>query len=111
MLLLPTIFEKLNEKTLYIFGGVNFACIVIVWALYPESNQRTLEEMDLVFSSDSIWNWEAEKNFARLKAENPDLIQTTNYGTGVLDTEKAIISTSHGKASTEQYEQSPSVHK
>lgn len=111
VLLLPTIFEKLNEKTLYIFGGVNFACIVIVWALYPESNQRTLEEMDLVFSSDSIWNWEAEKNFARLKAENPDLIQTTNYGTGVLDTEKAIISTSHGKASTEQYEQSPSVHK
>lgn len=111
MLLLPTIFKKLNEKTLYIFGGVNFACIVIVWALYPESNQRTLEEMDLVFSSDSIWNWEAEKNFARLRAENPDLIQTTNHGTGVLDPEKAILSTSHGKASTEQYEQSPGVHK
>ncbi len=56
VLLLPTIFNKLNEKTLYIFGAVNVISIVVVWALYPESNQRTLEEMDLVFAGDSIWN-------------------------------------------------------
>jgi hypothetical protein len=42
----------------------------MVWALYPETNQRTLEEIDLLFASDSIWNWEAEKNFARLRDEN-----------------------------------------
>jgi hypothetical protein len=41
-----------------------------VWALYPETNQRTLEEIDLLFASDSIWNWEAEKNFARLRDQN-----------------------------------------
>jgi hypothetical protein len=29
-----------------------------------------LEEIDLLFASDSIWNWEAEKNFARLKEES-----------------------------------------
>ncbi|KAK1972782.1 hypothetical protein LY78DRAFT_675712 [Colletotrichum sublineola] len=44
-----------DSKTLYLFGAVNFISIVIVWALYPESSQRTLEEMDLVFASDSIW--------------------------------------------------------
>ncbi|KAF7180082.1 hypothetical protein CNMCM7691_009248 [Aspergillus felis] len=92
VLLLPTIFERLNEKTLYIFGGVNFLSILIVWALYPESSQRTLEEMDLVFASDSIWNWEAEKNFAKLKAENPDLIQTGKRTNSVMDAEKGALS-------------------
>jgi hypothetical protein len=62
-----------------------------VWALYPESNQRTLEEMDLVFASDSIWTWEAEKNFAKLKAENPDLIQTGKRTNSVMDAEKGAL--------------------
>jgi len=75
VLLLPTIFERLGPNTLYIFGGVNIFSILVVWALYPETNQRTLEEMDLVFAADSIWNWDAEKNFKILKEENPDLIQ------------------------------------
>ncbi|KAK8915060.1 Sugar transporter STL1 [Metarhizium anisopliae] len=92
VLLLPTIFDKLNEKTLYIFGGVNVLTIFVVWALYPESNQRTLEEMDLVFASDSIWTWEAEKNFARLKAENPQLVQAAKSGHGVVDPEKGAES-------------------
>ena len=32
----------------------------------PEQ-QRTLEEIDLLFASDSIWNWDAEKNFKTLR--------------------------------------------
>lgn len=91
VLLLPTIFNRLNERTLYIFGAVNFVSILVVWALYPESNQRTLEEMDLVFASDSIWNWEAEKNFTRLNEENPDLIRTAHMGHSVVDPEKGGI--------------------
>jgi hypothetical protein len=92
VLLLPTIFDRLNEKTLYIFGGVNILTIFVVWALYPESNQRTLEEMDLVFASDSIWTWEAEKNFARLKEENPQLVQAARSGHTVVDPEKGVES-------------------
>ncbi|GJC82014.1 sugar transporter STL1 [Colletotrichum liriopes] len=87
VLLLPTIFEKLNEKTLYVFGAVNFVCIIVVWALYPESNQRTLEEMDLVFASDSIWTWDAEKEFARLKAENPALVRSAHKENNVANAE------------------------
>ncbi|TKX22683.1 sugar transporter-like protein 19 [Elsinoe australis] len=74
VLLLPTIFARLNEKTLYIFGGVNVLSIIVVWALYPETNQRTLEEIDLVFACDSIWNWDAEKHFAKLREENPEIV-------------------------------------
>lgn len=40
-----------------------------VYALYPESNQRTLEEMDLLFAAPTPWAWDAEKTFARLKEE------------------------------------------
>jgi hypothetical protein len=69
-LLCPIMFKQLGEKTLYIFAACNAITIPMVWALYPETNQRTLEEIDLLFASDSIWNWEAEKNFARLREES-----------------------------------------
>ena len=90
VLLLPTIFNRLNEKTLYIFGAVNVLSIVVVWALYPESNQRTLEEMDLVFASEIIWAWDAERNFAKLKEENPQLVQGSSPNHGVVDIEQGV---------------------
>ena len=54
-------FGALGEKTFYIFAACNVITIPMVWALYPETNQRTLEEINLLFASDSIWVWEAEK--------------------------------------------------
>lgn len=62
-------FKNINEKTLYIFAACNALSIPMVWALYPETAGRTLEETDLLFASDSIWNWKAEENFAALKAQ------------------------------------------
>jgi hypothetical protein len=64
-------FSKINEKTLYIFAISNVITIPMVWALYPESNQRTLEEMDLLFAANTPWVWDAEKSFAKLKEEHP----------------------------------------
>lgn len=84
-------FNALNEKTLYIFAACNVITIPMVWALYPESNQRTLEEMNLLFASDSIWNWNAEKNFALLKEQNPDLVQAARRGDSVVDTEAGEV--------------------
>ena len=75
---------------MYIFGGVNVLSIIIVWALYPETNQRTLEEMNLVFACDSIWNWEAEKNYAILKEENPELVQAAQRAKSVADPETGL---------------------
>lgn len=80
-------FQRLGEKVFYIFGAVNILTLPIVWAFYPESNQRTLEEMDLLFASPSWWNWEAEKNFELLKAQNPELVQAARRGNSVLDNE------------------------
>lgn len=79
-LLCPVMFKAINEKTLYIFAACNILSIPIIWALYPESNQRTLEEMDLLFASDSIWTWDAERDFAILKEQNPELVQAADRG-------------------------------
>lgn len=73
----------------------------MVWALYPESNQRTLEEMDLVFSSDSPWVWEAEKSFAKLKAENPELLRAAATGHTVVDPEKGVVVGRHSSGASE----------
>ena len=83
-------FKRLDEKVFYIFGAVNFLTLPIVWALYPESNQRTLEEMDLLFASPSWWNWEAEKTYERLKAQNPELVQAAQRGNSVIDHETGL---------------------
>ncbi|KAI2642492.1 general substrate transporter [Xylaria nigripes] len=68
-LLCPVMFQKIGATTLHIFGIANVIAIPIVWALYPETNQRTLEEMDMLFAAPTPWVWDAEKTFARLKAE------------------------------------------
>jgi hypothetical protein len=68
-LLLPTIFQKLNEKTLYLFGAVNVLTIFTTWAFYVEPARRTLEDIDLLFTSDSYFVWNNEKDFKRLKEE------------------------------------------
>ncbi|KAL8725791.1 MAG: hypothetical protein Q9166_007122 [cf. Caloplaca sp. 2 TL-2023] len=90
VLLLPTMFKNISEKTFYVFGACNAISIPIVWALYPESSQRTLEEMDLLFASDSWWNWDAEKTFARLKEENPDLVQAARRHQSVVSGELGL---------------------
>ncbi|KAI9661343.1 MAG: hypothetical protein M1831_003076 [Alyxoria varia] len=82
VLLLPSMFKNLAEKSFYVFAAVNFLSIPVVWAFYPESNQRTLEEMDLLFAAESPFNWQAEKHFERLKIENPELVQTAAVRSG-----------------------------
>lgn len=59
--------------------------VILVWALYPESNQRTLEEMDMLFAADTPWVWDAETTFARLKERNPMNLEKRR---SIDDTEK-----------------------
>lgn len=91
-LLCPVMFNAIGEKTLYIFGACNVVAIPIVWALYPESNQRTLEEMDLLFAAPTPWVWDAEKTFKKLKDERPELL-----GNHTFETEAGIATASADK--------------
>ena len=71
-------FSRIGENTLHIFGAVNFLSIPMVYALYPETANRTLEEMDLLFASKSPWVWDEEEHFARLKRERAELEHVGN---------------------------------
>ncbi|OQE26800.1 hypothetical protein PENSTE_c005G04773 [Penicillium steckii] len=88
-LALPYIFGAIGENTLHIFGAVNLLSIPIIWAFYPESSQRTLEEIDMLFTSKSPFVWEAESNFAKLMAENPNFGAARTRNSIFEDAEKA----------------------
>lgn len=68
-LLNPVMFNAIRENTLHVFAAVNILSIPMVWALYPETANRTLEEMDLLFMSKSPWVWDEERHFQKMKAE------------------------------------------
>ncbi|KAF4458543.1 sugar transport STP1 [Fusarium albosuccineum] len=89
-LLCPVMFSNIGENTLHIFGACNILAIPMVWALYPESNQRTLEEMDLLFAANTPWVWDAEKKFAELKAAKPELVNAVHHTRGVMDPEAGV---------------------
>lgn len=66
-LLNPIMFARISENTLHVFEAVNFLTIPIVWAFYPETSGRTLEEMDHLFMSSRPFVWDEEAEFARWK--------------------------------------------
>lgn len=90
-LLCPIMFSAIGENTLHIFAACNFITIPIIWALYPESNQRTLEEMDLLFAADTPWVWDAERAFAKLKEEQPEFVHAAKKGEPVVDAEVGVL--------------------
>ncbi|GAA6010909.1 hypothetical protein JCM10207_003985 [Rhodosporidiobolus poonsookiae] len=74
-LLVPIMFDKINENALYVFGGANVLAIAIVWAFYPETANRTLEEIDFLFYADSPFFWAAEESHARLKGQLDAIVE------------------------------------
>ncbi|KAI0354200.1 general substrate transporter [Trametes cingulata] len=68
-LLNPVMFNRIGENTLHVFGAINFLSIPMVWAFYPETANRTLEEMDYLFMSKSPFVWDEEENFRRMKEQ------------------------------------------
>ena len=51
---IPIMLQKLGYKTYIFFGAMNVVAMPIVWYLYPEVARRSLEEMNLLFTSDSL---------------------------------------------------------
>ena len=46
--------------------------------------------MDLLFAAKSPWVWDAERNFAKLKAENPGIVAAASRGNSVVDPEAGL---------------------
>jgi sugar porter (SP) family MFS transporter len=63
----PPMIAGIGWITFLIFGAFNFLAIPIVWAFYPETSNKTLEELDVIFSTNSFLVWNAEKELAAKK--------------------------------------------
>jgi hypothetical protein len=68
-LLCPIMFQSIGPYTLVVFAFCSLSTIPMVWALYPETNGRKLEDIEHLFNISSPWNWDAEKNYKRNMAE------------------------------------------
>ncbi|KAA8642741.1 hypothetical protein EYZ11_011232 [Aspergillus tanneri] len=90
-LLCPIMFSNIGEKALYVFGIANFISIPMVYVFYPESNQRTLEQIDLLFAAKTPWVWDAERNFQALVETNPELTQAARAHQRPADVEAKVI--------------------
>jgi sugar porter (SP) family MFS transporter len=102
MLLSPVMFDAIGERTLYIFGGINFGSIAMVYLFYPETANRTLEEINWLFSANTPWNWDAEKVYAEKAAQYANFTKATKTG-AVVDKEKLDFSaqSDHKESATE----------
>lgn len=66
----PPLLASIGWATFLLFGAFNFIAIPFVWALYPETMNKTLEELDVIFSTKSLLVWSAEKEL-RAKGIDP----------------------------------------
>ncbi len=64
-LVTPIMFSAWSGRTLFFFGAINFAWVPVIWCFYPETAKRTLEEMDYIFSSKSLFVSRAEKKLSQ----------------------------------------------
>lgn len=67
----PSLFEKIGWATFILYAGFNVAVIPVVWALYPETMNKSLEELDVIFSTKAIFVKSAEKEL-RARGIDPD---------------------------------------
>ncbi|KAI9498269.1 general substrate transporter [Zychaea mexicana] len=66
----PPMIAQIGWASFLVFAAFNFLTIPIVWALYPETSSKTLEELDIVFSTKSMFVFKAEKELTVLKERN-----------------------------------------
>ncbi|KAJ9495444.1 hypothetical protein LTR99_010212 [Exophiala xenobiotica] len=78
-LLVPVMFDGIGEKTFYVFGAAMLCYIPIIYCFFPETAGRTLEEIDFLFASKSIFTWNEEKEFAKRKAQFENEISKMEY--------------------------------
>ena len=67
----------LQSRTYFLFAGLNFLWIWIVYLVYPETANRSLESIEGMFSTSPFY-WQMEKAYA----ENKDILEKeTSQGT------------------------------
>jgi MFS family permease len=59
----PSIFAKLENRAYFLFAGFNLLWVIVVYLFYPETKDRSLESIDVLFIPKSPFNWAAERSW------------------------------------------------
>lgn len=79
-----------QSRTYFLFAGLNFIWIGIVYLIYPETANRSLESIEAMFTTSPFY-WQMEKAYA----ENKDLFITKAEMEGGLEKQKQFEYSSH----------------
>lgn len=60
----PIMFSVLENRTYFLFAGLNLLWIPTVFFFYPETANRSLESIDALFLSSSPFNRAMERSYA-----------------------------------------------
>lgn len=97
---IPILLSRLGWTTFIFFGCMNIVAMPIVWFIYPEVSGRTLEEVNLLFTSDSLFVGANMKAFHKrveaaggiAAAERRLFDEVDSIGSGSLDMEEKTSS-------------------
>lgn len=62
-----------QSRTYFLFAALNFVWVVIVFLIYPETSNRSLESIEAMFTTSPFY-WHMEKAYA----QNKDMFATTH---------------------------------
>lgn len=59
----PSIFATLENRAYFMFAGFNLLWVIIVYLIYPETKDRSLESIDILFIPKSPLYWASERSW------------------------------------------------
>jgi hypothetical protein len=66
---IPIMLQRLGWATYIFFGAMNVVAMPLIWFFFPEVSQKSLEEINLLFTSDSLFVSKNMKEYERRLAE------------------------------------------
>ncbi|KAJ5925795.1 hypothetical protein N7454_007305 [Penicillium verhagenii] len=68
-IIIPYLIDAISFWVFILFALINLALLVPIYLFYPETANRHLEQLDILFSSDSCLSWRAERHFTQKMTE------------------------------------------
>ncbi|ORY95959.1 general substrate transporter [Syncephalastrum racemosum] len=100
----PPMLAGIGWATFLLFGALNFVAIPFVWALYPETMNKTLEELDVIFSTRSLLVWNAEKELRDKGIDPNDPLRNIEDVTGIHISSKTHVAHGDEEKRVEKHE-------
>ncbi|KAJ5625260.1 Low-affinity glucose transporter HXT3 [Penicillium lagena] len=86
-MIIPYLIQAISFWVFILFALINLAMLLPIYLFYVETANRHLEQLDILFSSDSCLAWRAEKHFAQMMNEQGGILGEDQEKATVLQVE------------------------